>query len=102
MQWEIGQEKIVAKHTPNGTIMQRKNLISQPSVDISLIWIPFIIDEVTKSKDHHDILDSPWFIHLIHQASFSLHQWSWWCPLPFVSSLSSQFLYTDVRDLAVV
>jgi hypothetical protein len=27
-----------------------KNPISQPSLDISPIWIPFIIDEMTKSK----------------------------------------------------
>jgi hypothetical protein len=27
-----------------------KNLISQPSLDISPIWNPLIIDEVTKSK----------------------------------------------------
>jgi hypothetical protein len=48
-----------------------KTPIGQPSLDISLIWIPLLIDGVTKSRDHRDILDFPWYICLIHWADFS-------------------------------
>jgi hypothetical protein len=80
-----------------------KTPISQPSVDISAIWIPLISDEVTKSKVLSWHSDSPLFIPLIHRTLFSVHYLSSGKQLTFlVPSFFSQFLYMVVRDLVIV
>jgi hypothetical protein len=47
---EIENNSRHRKYKESARVACSKNLISQPNVDISPIWIPLIIDEVTKSK----------------------------------------------------
>jgi hypothetical protein len=47
---EIESNRRHRKYRESAHMACLRNPISQPSIDISPIWIPIIIDEVTKSK----------------------------------------------------
>jgi hypothetical protein len=62
-----------------------KKVISQPNLVISPVWISFIIHEVTKSRYHHGIIDSPvGLFALIFRLGFhSTNEASSTCPFGF-------------------
>jgi hypothetical protein len=48
---EIKSNRMHRKYKVSAHMARLKNPISQPSLDMPPIWIPLIIDEVTKSKE---------------------------------------------------
>jgi hypothetical protein len=74
------------------------NLISQPSLGISSLWIPLIIDEVTKSKRSLYNIYSP-LVYSFKAFRLSFHCGNGANAPPPVSLFPSQFLYICVRNL---